>query len=96
MRTAIIAAGIGGSTLALSLLDTAIDMDIYESATAVKELGVGSNVLPHAVRELTEFGSLDALYGVGISTAEHVFYSSSTTSSCQLIATQPLWFEDGL
>ena len=71
------------------------DVDIYEPETAVKELGIGISVLPHAVRELTELGLLDALYGVGIPTAEHVFYSSSTTSSCQLIAAKPLWFEDG-
>src|SRR5438132_6354294 len=76
MRIAIVGGGIGGMTLALSLLDAGIhDVDIYESASAVKELGVGINVLPHAVRELTELGLLDALYGVGIPTAEHVFYS---------------------
>jgi 5-methylphenazine-1-carboxylate 1-monooxygenase len=87
MRIAIIGGGTSGMTVASSLLDTAIDdVGIYESATAVKELGVGINILPHAVREMTELGLLDALYGVGIPTAEHVFYSSSTTSSCQLIA----------
>jgi 2-polyprenyl-6-methoxyphenol hydroxylase-like FAD-dependent oxidoreductase len=52
MRIAIIGGGIGGMTLALSLLDAGIDdVDIDESAAAVKELGVGINVLPHAVRE---------------------------------------------
>jgi 5-methylphenazine-1-carboxylate 1-monooxygenase len=87
MRIAIIGGGTGGMTVASSLLDTAIDdVGIYESATAVKELGVGINILPHAVREMRELGLLDALYGVGIPTAKHVFYSSSTTSSCQLIA----------
>jgi 2-polyprenyl-6-methoxyphenol hydroxylase-like FAD-dependent oxidoreductase len=54
MRIVIIGGGIGGMTFALSLLDAGIDdVDIYESTTAVKELGVGINVLPHAVRELT-------------------------------------------
>jgi len=54
MRIALIGGGIGGMTFALSLLDAGIDdVDIYESTTAVKELGVGINVLPHAVRELT-------------------------------------------
>ena len=54
METSIIGGGIGGMTLALSLLDAGIDdVDIYESTMAVKELGVGINVLPHAVRELT-------------------------------------------
>jgi 5-methylphenazine-1-carboxylate 1-monooxygenase len=77
MRIAIVGGGIGGMTLALSLLDAGIaDVDIYESASAVKELGVGINVLPHAVRELTEFGLLEALYRIGIPTAEVVFYST--------------------
>jgi 2-polyprenyl-6-methoxyphenol hydroxylase-like FAD-dependent oxidoreductase len=41
----------------------------------VKELGVGINVLPHATRELTELGLLDALDAVGIPTAELAYYS---------------------
>jgi len=54
MGIAIIGGGIGGMTVGLSLLDAGIDdVDIYESTTAVKELGVGINVLSHAVRELT-------------------------------------------
>jgi len=53
MRIALIGGGIGGMTFALSLDAGIDDVDIYESTTAVKELGVGINVLPHAVRELT-------------------------------------------
>jgi 5-methylphenazine-1-carboxylate 1-monooxygenase len=54
MKVAIVG---GGMALALSLHDAGItDVDVYESAPAVKELGVGINVLPHAVRELTELG----------------------------------------
>src|SRR5947209_9968734 len=62
MKVAIVGGGIGGMALALSLHDAGIaDVDIYESAPAIKELGVGINVLPHAVRELTELGLLDDL-----------------------------------
>ncbi len=76
MKVAIVGGGIGGMALALSLHDAGIlDVDIYESAQAVKALGVGINVLPHAVRELTELGLLDDLLSVGIPTAELVFYS---------------------
>lgn len=76
MKIAIIGGGIGGMTLALSLFDAGIaDVDIYESVPAIKELGVGINVLPHAVRELSELGLLDELYGIGIPTAELVYYS---------------------
>jgi 2-polyprenyl-6-methoxyphenol hydroxylase-like FAD-dependent oxidoreductase len=68
--------GIGGMALALSLVDAGItDVEVYESASAIKELGVGINVLPHAVRELTELGVADDLAAVGIPTAEMVFYT---------------------
>ena len=76
MKIAIAGGGIGGMTLALSLHDAGItDVDVYESTPAVQELGVGINVLPHAVRELVELGLLDGLSSVGIPTAELVFYS---------------------
>ncbi|MGH2395762.1 MAG: flavin-dependent oxidoreductase [bacterium] len=76
MKVAIVGGGIGGMALALALIDAGIgDVDIYESASAVKELGVGINILPHAVRELTELGLLGDLSGVGIPTAEWVLYS---------------------
>ena len=76
MRVAIVGGGIGGMTLALSLRDAGIeDVQVYESTSTVNELGVGINVLPHAVRELTELGLLEDLYGIGIPTAELVYYS---------------------
>lgn len=76
MKIAIVGGGIGGMAMALALIDAGIsDVDIYESASAVKELGVGINVLPHAVRELTELGLLDDLSGVGLPTSEWVLYS---------------------
>ena len=76
MRIAIVGGGIGGMVLGLSLLDAGIkDVDIYESTSNLKELGLGINVLPHAVRELTELGLLDELSGLGVPTAELVYYS---------------------
>lgn len=76
MTVAIAGGGIGGMALALSLHDAGIrDVEIFESASGVKELGVGINVLPHATRELTELGLLDDLQAVGIPTAELAYYS---------------------
>jgi 5-methylphenazine-1-carboxylate 1-monooxygenase len=76
VKVAIVGGGIGGMTLALALVDAGIsEVDVYESAAAVSELGVGINVLPHAVRELTELGLLEDLLAVGIATAEWVLYS---------------------
>lgn len=76
LRVAIAGGGIGGMALALALHDAGFcDVDVYESAPRIKELGVGINVLPHATRELTELGLLDALAAVGIPTAELAYYS---------------------
>ncbi len=63
-------------SLALSLVDAGItDVEVCESASDIRELGVGINVLPHAARELTELGLLDALDAVAIPTAELAYYS---------------------
>ena len=76
MMIAIVGGGIGGLALALALHDAGLsDIVVYESAPAVKELGVGINVMPHAVRELAELGLLDDLTAVGIPTTEFVLYS---------------------
>ena len=76
MKIAIAGGGIGGMALALSLVDAGLDdVDIYESAPAIRELGVGINVLPHGVRELAELGLLDELLAVGIPTSEYLYYT---------------------
>src|SRR5262245_23989463 len=76
LRVAIAGGGIGGMALALSLHAAGFsEVDVYESAPSVKELGVGINVLPHATRELTELGLLDTLYSQAIPTAELAYYS---------------------
>jgi 5-methylphenazine-1-carboxylate 1-monooxygenase len=76
VSVAVAGGGIGGMALALSLHDAGFrDVDVYESASSVKELGVGINVLPHATRELTELGLLDELDAVDIPSAELAYYS---------------------
>src|SRR6266567_2977108 len=76
MKVAIIGGGIGGMSLALSLHACGIEsVEIYESASAVRELGVGINVLPHAIRELAELDLLDELSRVGVATADFTYYS---------------------
>ena len=76
MHVAIAGGGIGGMTLALALLDAGIeDVDIYESAPTVQEVGLGINFQSHAVRELTELDLLDDLLEVGIPIAELALYS---------------------
>ncbi|KIQ29192.1 monooxygenase [Variovorax paradoxus] len=71
----ILGAGIGGLTLALSLHQAGIPCRVYEAVPELKPLGVGVNLLPHAVRELTELGLLPQLDKVGVRTKESIFFT---------------------
>ncbi len=68
MKVLIAGAGIGGLALALTLEQNGIDFEIYEAAGEMRPLGVGINVLPHAVGELESLGVLDALDRVAVRT----------------------------
>lgn len=63
-------AGIAGLTAALSLHAAGIDAVVIDAAAELRPLGVGINLMPHAVRELTELGLGDELAATGIETAE--------------------------
>jgi len=73
MKAIIIGGGIGGLTTALMLHARGIDCEIFEQSETIRELGVGINTLPHAIKELAELGLLPALDRVGIRTHE-LFY----------------------
>src|SRR6195256_6765723 len=75
MKVIIVGGGIGGLTTALMLHARGIDCEIYEQSDAIRELGVGINTLPHAIKELAELGLLDRLDAVGIRTHE-LFYTN--------------------
>jgi 2-polyprenyl-6-methoxyphenol hydroxylase-like FAD-dependent oxidoreductase len=84
MTVLIAGGGIGGLTLALSLHQIGIPAKIFESVSELKPLGVGINVLPHAVRELIELGLLDRLDASGVRTKELAFFSKHG---------KPIWSE---
>src|SRR3982074_2884564 len=67
--------GIGGLTLALSLHQIGIPAKVFESVSELKPLGVGINLLPHAVRELIELGLLNQLDASGVRTRELAYFS---------------------
>lgn len=75
MTILIVGGGIGGLTLALSLHQVGIPCRLFEAVERLAPLGVGINVLPHAVRELTELGLQDELLALGIPTARLAYYS---------------------
>ncbi|RYE28951.1 MAG: flavin-dependent oxidoreductase [Hyphomicrobiales bacterium] len=70
MRVIIVGGGIGGLTLALMLHARGLGATVYEQASEIREVGVGINTLPHAIRELADLGLLPALDEVGIRTRE--------------------------
>jgi 5-methylphenazine-1-carboxylate 1-monooxygenase len=73
MHVLIVGGGIGGLTTALMLTARGIDCDIFEQGSEGRELGVGINTLPHAIRELADLGLLQRLDHVGIRTHELIY-----------------------
>jgi 5-methylphenazine-1-carboxylate 1-monooxygenase len=74
VRVLIAGAGIAGLTAALSLHAVGIEARVVDSAATLKPLGVGINLLPHAVRELTELGLGPQLAATGIATSEQAHF----------------------
>jgi 5-methylphenazine-1-carboxylate 1-monooxygenase len=77
--------GIGGLVAALSLQAAGFAPRIFEAVAEYKPLGVGINVLPHAVRELTELGLAEQLATTGVATRELRYISAHG---------QEIWRED--
>jgi 2-polyprenyl-6-methoxyphenol hydroxylase-like FAD-dependent oxidoreductase len=71
----IVGGGVGGLALALSLHQAGVSCRVFEAVPEILPLGVGINLLPHAMRELSELGLLDALAARAIETRELAFYS---------------------
>src|SRR3984957_233401 len=74
VKVIVAGAGIGGLTPAPSLHAAGVDVLVIDAAVTLRPLGVGINLMPHAVRELTELGLAGALAATGIPTAEHVHF----------------------
>ncbi len=61
MKVIIAGGGIGGMSAALALLQRGIDVEIYEQATEIKEVGAGIQISPNGNRVLDEFGVFETL-----------------------------------
>jgi 5-methylphenazine-1-carboxylate 1-monooxygenase len=68
-------AGVGGLTAALALHARGIDVTVIER-TDLSPLGVGINLLPHAVRELFELGLGDELSRIAAAPAAIAYYDT--------------------
>jgi 2-polyprenyl-6-methoxyphenol hydroxylase-like FAD-dependent oxidoreductase len=88
----IVGGGIGGLTLALELARRGVAHRVFEAAPAIKPVGVGINLLPHATKLLAELGLERALARVAVETAESRFYNRFG----QLIYKEPLGRRAGL
>lgn len=66
MRVAIIGGGIGGLSAALQLLKAGLDVQVYEQASRIGEIGAGIQISPNASRLLIRLGLRPAMDRVGV------------------------------
>ena len=76
--------GIGGLTAALSLHRAGLAVQVFESVDRIQALGVGINLLPHAVRELDALGLADELAGNGLTPTTLAYFTKRG---------EPIWDE---
>lgn len=81
----IVGAGIGGLAAAICLQRRGIPVRVFERVSALKPLGVGINLLPHAARVLHELDLASDLAEEGIQTARLSYYNKRG----QLIWSEP-------
>jgi 2-polyprenyl-6-methoxyphenol hydroxylase-like FAD-dependent oxidoreductase len=75
VKICIVGAGIGGCVAALKLADLGHEVHLYEAAPALSPLGVGINLLPHAIQVLDGLGLSDRLESLGVATRELLYFN---------------------
>ncbi|MDL5157901.1 FAD-dependent monooxygenase [Actinomycetospora termitidis] len=73
MRVAVVGAGIGGLTLGLALRARGIDVDLYERAAELREVGAAVALSANGTRELIRLGVDDALDRVSTQPTELIY-----------------------
>lgn len=87
----IVGGGIGGLATALCLQARGLDVRVYEKVPALRPLGVGINLLPHAARVVHELGLAPKLAATAIQTGKLEYYNKFG----QLIWSEPRGVEAG-
>jgi salicylate hydroxylase len=77
-KVIVVGAGIGGLAAALSLLKRGIDVEIYEQAAELKEVGAGIQISSNGTRVLSALGLEDALKRVQVLPSRRVIRHWST------------------
>jgi 5-methylphenazine-1-carboxylate 1-monooxygenase len=91
MDVIVAGAGIGGLVTALALSKAGHRPRVYESARDIRPLGVGINVLPHAMAVLDDLGLMEQLLPLGVATGELAYFNRHG----QLIWREPRGLEAG-
>jgi salicylate hydroxylase len=88
MRVVIIGAGIGGLTAALTLLRAGLEVQVFEQAAELREVGAGIQVSPNATRLLHRLGLAEQLRRVAVRPValEMRRWQDGTVLSRQLLA----------
>ena len=73
--TLIIGGGIAGLTLALQLHARGLPCTVYEAVPAVREIGVGITILPHAMKQFADLGLEAELENVGVENRDSRFFN---------------------
>ena len=71
----IVGGGIGGLTLALALHEKGIKCNIFEASAEFKPLGVGINMLPHAIKVLSSLNLESELSRFGVEAQEFAYFN---------------------
>lgn len=75
MRVIVAGGGIGGLTAAMALHAQGIEVQVYESVVELAPLGVGINLLPHAMAHLQRLDLMELVLPLGVQTAELCFFN---------------------
>lgn len=79
----VVGAGLGGLTAASCLLKAGFDVEVYEQAPVLSEVGAGIQVSANAMHVLDDLGLRDAIMAVGVRPAAYVFRLHDTGEELQ-------------